>query len=192
MVIRYCSACGAKTVKKVPKYDTVTRSVCSRCDKVFYNSPVCLVGCALLCRDRMLFIKRGIPPREGYWTHGATGFVEPNESLQQATVREVREEIGIELNPRDLELVGVGSLIRMNQIYAGYFVELEKELGAPSPEAVEVAWFSEEEVPWGDLAFKETEPFIRALYAWIKQGRRLDGLASLPVIMKEAVFDRIK
>lgn len=190
-MIHYCTQCGAETVRTVPEHDTEVRSVCKECHQVFYDSPTCLIGCALLCGNKMLWTKRGLPPRKGYWSHGATGHIESRESLQQATVRAVFEKVGIRLDARQLELVGVGSLTHMNRIYTGFFIELETESGTASRQVEEVAWFTEDAAPWDKLAFPETEPFIRALYSWINQGRQTNGLSSLPVILKEAIFDRI-
>ena len=119
------------------------------------------------------------------------GYVEPRESLQDATVREIKEELDIEINPRKLELLGVGTLERMNQIFIGFYCELEAEIGSPSEEAIEIAWCTEEEAPWGELAFDDTEPFVRSYYAWMRQGRPVQGLSSLPVIMKAALIDRL-
>lgn len=119
------------------------------------------------------------------------GYVEPRESLQNATVREIKEELDIDINPRDLELLGVGSLERMNQIFIGFYCEIEAELGTPSEEAIEIGWFAEDEAPWAELAFEDTELFVRSYYEWIRQGRPVEGLSSLPVILKAGLIDRL-
>ena len=119
------------------------------------------------------------------------GYVEPRESLQNATVREIKEELDIDVDPRQLELLGVGTLERMNQVFIGFYCELEAELGSPSEEAAEVEWFAEDEAPWGKLAFDDTEPFVRSYYAWIREGRPAEGLSSLPVILKAGLIDRL-
>ncbi len=40
---------------------------------------------------------------DGHWACGAAGHVEAGESVQQAAVREAREELGIDIDPADLE-----------------------------------------------------------------------------------------
>ena len=42
-----------------------------------------------------------------------------------------------------------------------------------------------------ELAFDATEPFVRAYYAWIREGRPMHGLSSLPVILKAGLIDRL-
>ena len=165
--------------------------MCPQCDTVHYDSPIVLVGCQIICGEKMLWLKRGHPPRAGYWTQGPMGYVEPRESLQSAIVREVKEEVNIDLDPRQLELLGVGSLERMNQILIGFYCEVEAELGTPTEEAIELAWYAEEDAPWDELAFEDSEPFVRAYYAWIREGRPAQGLSSLPAILKAALIDRL-
>ena len=192
MANKFCGECGAKTIRKIPEYDNIERSVCPKCDTIFYDSPIVLVGCALMCGEKMLWLKRGHPPRDGYWTNGPMGYVEPRESLQHAMVREIKEETDIDVDASALELLGVGTLERMNQIFIGFFCELEEELGTPGEEAPELAWCTEEDAPWDALAFKDTEPFVRAYYAWVRAGRPIAGLSSLPVIVKAALMDRLE
>lgn len=187
----YCSQCGEPTIRKIPEYDDVERSVCVSCDHVFYNSPNCIVACAISCGEKLLWVKRGIPPREGTWTVGPSGFVEFGETLQDAIIRETREEVAIELDPQRLELMGVGTLLRMNQIYVGFVIAIDDEVGTTSDEATEIAWCSEAEAPWNEMAFSGQETLTRALYAWIQEGRPSNGFASLPILMREAVLDRI-
>lgn len=55
-------------------------------------------GCNGLVRDgeRILLIKRGRPPLQGYWSLPG-GMVDLGETLAETVVREVREETGLEV-----------------------------------------------------------------------------------------------
>jgi ADP-ribose pyrophosphatase YjhB (NUDIX family) len=58
------------------------------------NQPVIAVSTLVRNRGRVLLVKRGRPPLEGYWAFPG-GRVEPGETLLAAAEREVREETGV-------------------------------------------------------------------------------------------------
>jgi ADP-ribose pyrophosphatase YjhB (NUDIX family) len=53
---------------------------------------------------RVLLIRRGKPPLQGRWVVPG-GTVELGETLEEAVVRELREETGLEVRPRELVTV---------------------------------------------------------------------------------------
>jgi ADP-ribose pyrophosphatase YjhB (NUDIX family) len=101
---------------------------------------------ALFAEDRVLLLRRGVPPYEGQWAPPG-GFVEHGESLEAAAVREVWEEVRIRLEPAQLIPCAVISLPRMNQVYHGFIARLPEPVPATAvpPEALEAGWFSESE-----------------------------------------------
>ena len=64
--------------------------------KQFPLQPVIGVGAVIVDGGRVLLIKRGHAPLKGEWSLPG-GAVELGESLEQALVREVREETGLEV-----------------------------------------------------------------------------------------------
>ena len=64
--------------------------------KQFPAQPVVGVGAVIVDGGRVLLIKRGHAPLKGEWSLPG-GAVELGESLEQALVREVREETGLEV-----------------------------------------------------------------------------------------------
>ncbi len=82
------------------------REVCSACGFVLYRNPVPGVGVLVEIEDGMVLIRRGQPPFKGEWALPA-GYIEADESAEQAAVRECKEETGLDIEL--LELFGVYS-----------------------------------------------------------------------------------
>ncbi len=63
-------------------------------------------------------------------------------------MREVREEVSVELDPRSLMPSAVISLPEINQVHFGFVARLPGRVAATAvpPEALEVGWFTEDEV----------------------------------------------
>ncbi len=63
------------------------------------TEPIVVVGAALLSGGRLLAARRSAPPElAGRWELPG-GKVEPGETPEQALVRELREELGVEAQP---------------------------------------------------------------------------------------------
>jgi ADP-ribose pyrophosphatase YjhB (NUDIX family) len=148
--LRYCSYCGGQ-ITASPEIEAGQRRLrCSSCGGSFAQSisgPSLLVLVAVFAEDRVLLQRRGLPPYRGSWAPPG-GFVESGESLEAAAVREVREEVSVELDPRLLMPSAVISLPQLNQVYCGFIARLPGRVVATAvpPEATEVGWFTEEEV----------------------------------------------
>ena len=155
---RFCTQCGGRLAPKWVEADERQRSVCVACGHVHYENPRVLVWCYAHWRDSVVFCRRALAPAMGLWAPPA-GFVEKGETLEEAVMREVREEAGIDLDPQRLVLFRVASVPHMNEVY----VEFRAELAAPpvfrpGPEALEVALFSQWDVPRQALAFGDMLP----------------------------------
>jgi ADP-ribose pyrophosphatase YjhB (NUDIX family) len=79
--------------------------MCEKCGWIYYRNPLPVVVCAV--RDklgRILVVKRNMKPGLNKWALPG-GFVESNESLENACLRELREETGLRCKIK--RLIGV-------------------------------------------------------------------------------------
>jgi len=91
-VYRYCPQCTTELV--VRELDGRTRQVCPACGFIHYENPVPAAGCLVERDGQVLMVQRRYPPYAEAWTLPA-GFVEWDETPEQAAVRETREETGL-------------------------------------------------------------------------------------------------
>jgi len=71
-----------------------------------YENPALTVDAVWIRSGKVLLVRRGKPPFRGYWAFPG-GFVELRETVEEALVRELREETGLSGHP--VEIVGVYS-----------------------------------------------------------------------------------
>jgi len=152
--MKYCSACGAAVVFRVPPGDDRERFMCEHCETVHYVNPRVVTGCLVTWDDQVLLCKRAIQPRLGYWTLPA-GFLEHGEAAENGAVRETWEEARAAVVVDDLYTIF--SLPHISQIYMFYRARLERPEFAAGDETADIGLFREHDVPWDELAF----PVIR-------------------------------
>ena len=156
--MKYCHHCASPLTHRIPEGDDKPRHICEDCDTVFYQNPKNVVGTVPYCGNRVLLCRRAIEPRLGKWTLPA-GFMENGESSLEGAVRETAEEAGASLKLADNSLYTLFNLPRINQVYLFFRAELANLDFDPGVESLEVALFTEAEIPWNEIAFpvvKET------------------------------------
>lgn len=114
------------------------------------QNPRIVAGCVPVWRDKVLLCRRAIEPRYGLWTLPA-GFMENGESTLQAAAREAREEANAVLD--NLVLYGLYNLIHIDQVYLMFRGDLRNGQASAGEESLEVALFTEQQIPWSELAF---------------------------------------
>ena len=148
--MKYCSACGCSDSRKTPENDTYERWVCDDCGIVHYQNPLIVVGCVAERNGKVLLCKRAIEPRYGYWTVPA-GFMELGETIAGGAARETLEEAcaTVELG----HLFASVDVVDAGQVHLFFSGKLVSDYGV-GEESLEVALFSEDEIPWDEIAFQ--------------------------------------
>jgi len=123
--------------------------VCDACETIHYQNPLVVVGCVPERDGKILLCKRAIEPRYGYWTMPA-GFMELGESLAQGAARETLEEACAEVEIG--HMFASVDVVDAGQVHVFFTAKLLGDFAAGA-ESLEVGLFSEDEIPWQDVAF---------------------------------------
>jgi ADP-ribose pyrophosphatase YjhB (NUDIX family)/GNAT superfamily N-acetyltransferase len=147
----FCPRCG--TAMNLAEIHGRVREVCPACEFVLFRNPVPGVGVLIEIENDLVLIRRGQPPFVGRWAL-PSGFIEEDESVEQAAIRECEEETGLEIEL--LELFGVYSFPE-GPVQSGIIIfyrarPVGGELRA-GDDAQEVAVFPPDGLP-GDVAFR--------------------------------------
>lgn len=165
--MNYCSSCGEKVSIVVPDGDNRPRHVCTSCQTIHYQNPKIVTGCIPEWQDKILLCKRAIEPRYGLWTLPA-GFMENSETNIEGAARETAEEANARLE--DMQLFCVFSIAHINQVYTMYRGSLIDGEASPGTESLEVALYTEDEIPWKNIAFQVIAETLRLYYEDKKSG----------------------
>jgi ADP-ribose pyrophosphatase YjhB (NUDIX family) len=163
-LMKYCPECGMRLEGRWISTDARERLVCVACDAICYENPHILVALMLTCGERLLLCRRAQQPSLGTWTP-PSGFMERGETLERAAVRETFEEAGVQIDPENLSLYSVSSLPTISEVYVVFRAVVESDSCRPGSESLEVGYFNEQEVPWGQLAFAQMPNFLRQFFS---------------------------
>lgn len=167
--IKHCKDCGAAVVYQIPDDgDTKERAVCPACGTVHYENPLIVVGTVPHWEGKILLCKRNIEPRRGKWTLPA-GFMELNETASEGAARETTEEAGAQF-----ELEGFFTLLnvaRVGQVHMFYRARLLSDAFDPGFETIEARLFTEDEIPWDEIAFRTVKETLEYYFSDRRAGQ---------------------
>lgn len=154
----FCHFCAARLVHR--QIDGRERLFCPECQRPIYENPIPAACTVLMDRvGRILLVKRGVAPKIGMWCLPG-GFIETDETPEQAALRELREETG--LDGRIRTLVGattIPSRLHTAILMIGYLVTTYSGRPRPGDDATDVRFFSPDHLP--EIPFDSHRSFIR-------------------------------
>lgn len=166
--MKFCSECGSSSVTlRIPEKDTRPRDVCNVCGMIHYQNPKIVAGCIPEWQGKILLCRRSIEPRYGFWTLPA-GFMENGESTTEAAARETLEEANAVVE--NLVLYALYNLTHISQVYLMFRGQLRDGYARAGYESLEVKLFSEDKIPWQELAFPVMNQTLRQYFEERRKG----------------------
>lgn len=170
--VNHCRVCGTPVLHRVPDDgDTRVRAVCPACQTIHYENPLNVVGTVPVwgtTGEQVLLCKRNIEPRLGKWTLPA-GFMELGETTAEGAARETDEEAGahIEMGP----LYTLLNVARVGQVHMYYRARLLSDQFDPGHETQEARLFTEDQIPWDEIAFRTVRETLLCYFADRRKGQ---------------------
>lgn len=143
---RFCPYCAGSFEEK--EVHGRARLVCTQCREVHYQNPVPAATALVLNRQNQLLLgRRSVEPAYGEWCLPG-GFIEIGETMEQAALRELKEEAGLE--GRIIWFVGCFAQTSRQYgavIVFGYQVEVLGGVLNPGDDISELLYFDLDRMP---------------------------------------------
>lgn len=138
---KFCGKCGSLTI---PKNDE-RAILCPQCQHTVYPkiSPAIIV--AIICKEKIL-LARGANFSAGFYSLVA-GYVDIGESIEDAVVREVQEEVGIDVT--NIRYYKSQPWPYSGSMMIGFIAEADdtQPIQIDNDEIIEAAWFNRFDLP---------------------------------------------
>jgi ADP-ribose pyrophosphatase YjhB (NUDIX family) len=152
--LNYCSRCGTELTFGEIEGEDRQRLGCPSCGHIAYVNPRLVVTTIPVTDDgRIVLLRRGIEPGRGLWAQPG-GFLEVDETVAEAAVRETLEETGLVVEPG--EVVGLYTRLEAAVVVIAFEARIIGGEAQPSREALEVRTFAPAAIPWSGIEFKTT------------------------------------
>jgi NADH pyrophosphatase NudC (nudix superfamily) len=119
---RYCPLCATALVRRIA--GERERNVCPACGWVHWDNPAPVVAAVIEYQGQVLLARNAAWPPKMFAL--VTGFLERDETPQQAVAREVKEETN--LDTRAATLIGVYDFARKNELIVAFHVLAEGDV----------------------------------------------------------------
>jgi ADP-ribose pyrophosphatase YjhB (NUDIX family) len=164
--LNYCTRCGEALTFGAVDGEDRDRLACEACGFVAYVNPRLVVTTIPInAAGEVVLLRRGIEPGMGWWAQPG-GFLEVDETVTEAAIRETLEETGLIVEPG--EIVGLYSRLEAAVVVIAFEAKVVRGEYRLNPEALEIQAFRPEAIPWHGIAFKTTH---WALRDWVRRRR---------------------
>lgn len=153
---QYCPTCGSEH----HKFENHHRFECLDCGFVYYHNCASAVIVIIKNKGKILFTRRNNEPAKGMLDFPG-GFVDPKETAQFAAVRELKEELDIDINESDLKILDTQPndyvykdiLYRTLDIIFELTLEDNQEITLDTSEIQEMQWLLPKDIDIDKIGF---------------------------------------
>lgn len=161
--LRFCPKCGNESLN----WDGEKKWNCDKCDFVLFHNVAGAVAVIIRFKDEILLTKRNQEPKKGKLDL-AGGFVDPSESAEQTCVRELFEEMKIQVDISQLRyLASLPNIYKYKNIvyntldlFYEYEIEEKFEADLELSEISDTVWLTIDDINPNEIAFDSQRIFL--------------------------------
>ena len=159
--LEFCSNCGNQN--RFGNKDGGLRYYCNKCDIVHYENPKPTVSLVCIKDNTILLVKRAVEPSKGLWCLPG-GFIENQETAQDAAHRELKEETNLEgISVKTLGVCSKKNTVFGSVILIGFQIKINNgEKICAGDDAAEANFFNFKEIP--SLAFSSHKTILNLYF----------------------------
>lgn len=162
--LKFCPQCGRETLD----WDGLAKWSCHACGFVLFHNVAAAVAVILRHGEEILFTRRNLEPGKGKLDLPG-GFTDPAESSEITCVREVFEELGLDLKAEKLSYLGSlpnvypykNILYNTLDLFYEYTLSEKRNIQLERAEITETVWISRQKVNLEDIAFASQRKFLK-------------------------------
>jgi NAD+ diphosphatase len=138
---KFCGKCGSKTTEK-PDERAI---ICLDCNTVLYPKISPAVIIAIICNDKILLAHNA--NFQSNWYSLVAGFVDVGESLEEAAIREIKEEVGLDV--KNIRYYKSQPWPHSGSMMIGFIAEADDKqpICIDNKEITEAAWYTRGNLP---------------------------------------------
>lgn len=163
-LLKYCPSCGKETLD----WDGEKKWSCPKCDFRLYNNVAGAVAVIIRYGDEIYLTRRNRDPKKGKLDL-AGGFVDPKESAEEASKRELFEELQLDIDISKLKYVtSLPNVYQYKEIdyntidlFYEYHVPEKFEVNLELSEISEAVWIPLNALDLDDIAFDSQKKFFK-------------------------------
>ena len=140
--VNFCQRCGHRLATK--SVHQVERLHCPGCGHIVFLDPKLAAVVLVMDGDKLVLVRRAIEPALGRWSF-PSGYVDRGESVEDAAVREVREETGLDVKLTGF--IGLYSTTGIPVVLASYAAEILAGNLRAGDEVSEAKFFDSDALP---------------------------------------------
>ncbi|HKI90382.1 MAG TPA: NUDIX domain-containing protein [Draconibacterium sp.] len=164
-VLKFCPRCGSEKFRAEPGPSLK----CGQCGFHFYINAAAAVAALIVdANGKLMLVTRGVEPDYGKLDLPG-GFVDPEESVEEALIRELKEELGISI--QQFEYLGSAPNEYIFSEFSVFTVDLafkvipkSVEQLAPKDDILEFHFYSEEEINYDDIPAPSIKQFVQQFF----------------------------